>query len=153
MYVLSTDENPHFEKKYSKRKLAWWKVKGLIPITSSKEIVSSASGYPCNLTLYRCIKFELFDTQFVNGDATAIEDFCGLSFTTSEHNTDAKDSRILHGNEEVQKLTRWFESENPFSFSDFVISISTGILGDETINCLIGFECGNSSMSCKVGKN
>ncbi|GBN66391.1 hypothetical protein AVEN_231622-1 [Araneus ventricosus] len=82
-----------------------------------------------------------------------VEDFCGLSFTTSEHHTDATDSRILRDKENAQKLVGWFESHNPFPASDFVMSISTGILGDETINCHRAFESGNSLMSCIVGKN
>ncbi|GBN88645.1 hypothetical protein AVEN_228990-1 [Araneus ventricosus] len=58
-----------------------------------------------------------------------------MSFTTSEQHTDARDSRILRDNEDVQELVGWFESHDPFYVSDFVMSISTGILGDETISC------------------
>ncbi|GBM87951.1 hypothetical protein AVEN_195187-1 [Araneus ventricosus] len=82
-----------------------------------------------------------------------VEDFYILSFTTSEHHTDATDSRILRDNEKLQKLVGWFEFQDPFAISAFVISISTGILKDETINCNRTFECGNYSMSCIVGKS
>ncbi|GBM70177.1 hypothetical protein AVEN_11761-1 [Araneus ventricosus] len=80
------------------------------------------------------------------------EDFCGLPSIISEHYIDARDSRILRDSEDVQKPVGSFESRDPFPVSDFVMSISTGILGDETINCHIASECGNSSMSCIVGK-
>ncbi|GBL90070.1 hypothetical protein AVEN_135437-1 [Araneus ventricosus] len=82
-----------------------------------------------------------------------VEVFCGLSFTTSEHHTHAGHSRILRDNEDVQKLVGWFESHDPFPFSDFVVPVSTGILGDETINCHRAFECGNSSKSNIGEKN
>ncbi|GBO14377.1 hypothetical protein AVEN_214168-1 [Araneus ventricosus] len=82
-----------------------------------------------------------------------VEDFCGLSFATSEHHAEARDSRILCDNANILKLVGWLEFQNPFAVSDFVISISSGIMGDETINCDRDFACGNSSMSCIVGKN
>ncbi|GBM45203.1 hypothetical protein AVEN_168284-1 [Araneus ventricosus] len=57
-----------------------------------------------------------------------VEDFCGLPFNTSEHQSDVRDSRILRDNEDVQKRVGWFESHDPFPVSDFVKSISAGIL-------------------------
>ncbi|GBM73012.1 hypothetical protein AVEN_152316-1 [Araneus ventricosus] len=69
-----------------------------------------------------------------------VKDFCGLSFIASEHHTDARNSRILRDNDDVQKLGSWFESRNPFPVSDFVMSIGTGILGDETVNCHRAFN-------------
>ncbi|GBN04070.1 hypothetical protein AVEN_192737-1 [Araneus ventricosus] len=68
----------------------------------------------------------------------------GLSFTTSEHHTDAIDSRILRDNEDVPKLVDWFESHDPFPTRDFVMSIRIGNLGAKTINCHRAFECGNT---------
>ncbi|GBL96751.1 hypothetical protein AVEN_111880-1 [Araneus ventricosus] len=65
-----------------------------------------------------------------------VEDFCGLSSITSEHHTDARDSRILRDNEDVQKLLSWLESFDPFHVSDFVMSLSTGIQGDDNNNKL-----------------
>ncbi|GBO05090.1 hypothetical protein AVEN_88591-1 [Araneus ventricosus] len=41
-----------------------------------------------------------------------VADFCGLSFTSSEHHTDASDSKILRDNEDVQELVGWFESHD-----------------------------------------
>lgn len=82
-----------------------------------------------------------------------IEDLCGLSFRTCEQHTDARDSRIIRDNKDVHKLVDWFKSHDPFTVSEFVISISTGILGDETINCHKAFEIGNSSMNSIVGTN
>ncbi|GBM22880.1 hypothetical protein AVEN_202145-1 [Araneus ventricosus] len=52
-----------------------------------------------------------------------------------EQNTDDRDSRILHDNEDVQELVDWFESHDPSPVPEFVMSISTGMVGDETINC------------------
>ncbi|GBN27704.1 hypothetical protein AVEN_265324-1 [Araneus ventricosus] len=52
----------------------------------------------------------------------------------------------------VSKLVGWFESQHPFPVSDCVMSISTGILGDERINCHRASEYGNSSMICIVLK-
>ncbi|GBO21355.1 hypothetical protein AVEN_150857-1 [Araneus ventricosus] len=82
-------------------------------------------------------------------------DFCGLSFTISEHHAYPRDSRILSDNEDFQKLVGWFESYlslESFPVSDFVMSINTGILGAETLNCYRAFECGNFSTSYITGK-
>ncbi|GBL74027.1 hypothetical protein AVEN_230941-1 [Araneus ventricosus] len=109
----------------------------------------SHGSYISDSTLTKCILTMPIATTV----SQQVEDFCGLSFTTFEHHTYARDSRILRDNEDVQKLVDWFESHNPFPFSDFVVSISTGILEHEAINCHRGFEWGNSSMSCIVGQN
>ncbi|GBM44033.1 hypothetical protein AVEN_223163-1 [Araneus ventricosus] len=80
------------------------------------------SGICTDLTILKCTSSQ------------QVEDFYGLSVTTSEHHTDARDSRILRHNEDVQKLVGWLESRNPISCLRYWMSISTGILGDETMN-------------------
>ncbi|GBM16468.1 hypothetical protein AVEN_94953-1 [Araneus ventricosus] len=65
-----------------------------------------------------------------------VEEFRGVSFTTSEHHTDAKNSRILLYNEDVLKLVDWFEFHDPFPIEDFVMSIS-----NLHSNCYRAFEC------------
>ncbi len=82
-----------------------------------------------------------------------VEDLCGVLFTTCEQQVDARDARILRDTKDVQKFVNWFESHDPFPASEFVMSISTGILGDETINCHRALEIGNSSIRSIVGKN
>ncbi|GBL88224.1 hypothetical protein AVEN_117806-1 [Araneus ventricosus] len=70
-----------------------------------------------------------------------VEDLYRLSFTTSEHHTAAINSREMRDNEDVQKRVGWFESNDPFPVSNFVMSISNRILGDEAINCHRAFKC------------
>ncbi|GBN56177.1 hypothetical protein AVEN_29965-1 [Araneus ventricosus] len=79
---------------------------------------------------FQCLMLSLSNTlQKYSTVSQQVEYFCGQSLTTSEQHTDARDSRILRDNEDVQKLLGWFEYHDPFPVSDFVMPINTGILG------------------------
>ncbi|KAF2889840.1 hypothetical protein ILUMI_16333, partial [Ignelater luminosus] len=64
-----------------------------------------------------------------------LESFCGLLFTTSEQHSDARDGRILRDNQYVAKFEECFSSHGPFSLSDSIMSLSSGIVGHSAINC------------------
>lgn len=81
-----------------------------------------------------------------------VEEFCGVSLTTSEQHVDARDARVQRDNADLQKFIEWFQSHDPFPVTNFVMSISTGIVGDDSINCHRAFEIGNSSMLALVGQ-
>jgi len=47
----------------------------------------------------------------------------------------------------------WFKSHDPFTKSENVMSISTGVIGDKQINCHLAYEIGIESMSNVIGSN
>ncbi|XP_054714645.1 uncharacterized protein LOC129224244 [Uloborus diversus] len=82
-----------------------------------------------------------------------VEEFCNLSFVSTEQHADAKDSRITRDEADVQKLVNWFSSHDPFPNSEHLMSISNGIVADESINCHNAYEIGTDSLSKIVGNN
>ena len=53
---------------------------------------------------------------------------------------------------DVSKLTEWFTLHHPLSRSHELMSISTGVIGNDTINCDASVAIGTSSMNKLVGK-
>lgn len=82
-----------------------------------------------------------------------IEEFYNLSFAVTEHHVDARDSRISRDEAELQKLVDWFSSHDPFPNSEHLMSISSGIVADENINCHNAYEVGVYCLSTIVGNN
>ncbi|CAH1155651.1 unnamed protein product [Phaedon cochleariae] len=83
----------------------------------------------------------------------AIENFCSVSFATSEQHVDARVSRISRDTQDLEKFVDWFSSHNPFPVSLEIMSISTGVQGDVKIDCYRANEVGVLSMAAIVGGN
>ncbi|KAG5876671.1 hypothetical protein JTB14_013247 [Gonioctena quinquepunctata] len=56
-------------------------------------------------------------------------------FSTEQH-VDARPSRQMRDDVDCKKLMQWFSEHPPFSLLDKIVSLSTGIVPDSTINCL-----------------
>lgn len=76
---------------------------------------------------------------------------CGVSFSTSEQHVDSRGSRIRRDKQDLKKMMNWFEQHPPFPESSQLISISTGIVGDERINCHLSREVGIQGKDRIVG--
>ncbi|GBL87163.1 hypothetical protein AVEN_270458-1 [Araneus ventricosus] len=59
-----------------------------------------------------------------------IEKFCDVKLTSSEH-VDTRPSRIARDNEDAAKLSQWLSEHNPFSKIDVIMSIDSGIVGED----------------------
>ncbi|GBM96978.1 hypothetical protein AVEN_184918-1 [Araneus ventricosus] len=59
-----------------------------------------------------------------------IEKFCDVKLTSSEH-VDTRPSRIARDNEDVAKLSQWLSEHNPFPKIDVIMSIYSGIVGED----------------------
>jgi len=98
-------------------------------------------------------------TKWINSMTTMIdisqqiEQFCGVSFATTEQHVDARTSRISRDTIDVNKFFDWFKSHDPFTKSENVMSISTGVIEDKEINCHLAYEIGIESMSNVIGSN
>ncbi|GBN48105.1 hypothetical protein AVEN_204063-1 [Araneus ventricosus] len=65
---------------------------------------------------------------------------------TDKH-VDARDSRAKRDTEDIKKLLEWFLLHDPFPVVEKIISIASGIVGDEKINCHNAREVGITSMT------
>lgn len=82
-----------------------------------------------------------------------IEQFCGVSFDTTEQHIDARTSRVSRDTNDVKKFLDWFTYHDSFPVVENVMPISTGVIGDEKINCHLAYDIGNESMSIIIGSN
>jgi len=95
--------------------------------------------------------------KWVNGLLTAsnisegLEHFCGLYFHSGEQHVDASDARIKRDVEDVKKLLDWFNFHDPFPYAENIMSIATGVTGDEKINCHVAWSVGMAGMDKKIG--
>ncbi|GBN96488.1 hypothetical protein AVEN_38683-1, partial [Araneus ventricosus] len=81
-----------------------------------------------------------------------IEKFCDVKLTSSEH-VDTRPSRIARDNEDATKLSQWLSEHNPFSKIDVIMSIDSGIVGGNEVNCHLSEEIGRDMISKMMGKN
>ncbi|XP_075210330.1 uncharacterized protein LOC142317661 [Lycorma delicatula] len=69
--------------------------------------------------------------------------------TSSEQHVDMRSARIKRDNEDAEKLDSWFAAHQPFPNILDIVSIGTGIVGDETTNCHLAEEEGTKMMTKK----
>ena len=82
-----------------------------------------------------------------------IERFSNVSLNSTEQHVDSRDSRINTDNADIKKLIEWFTLHYPFPTNNQIVSISTGVMGDEKINCHNAKEIGLQSMEKIIGEN
>ncbi|GBM50045.1 hypothetical protein AVEN_90783-1, partial [Araneus ventricosus] len=80
-----------------------------------------------------------------------IEKFCDVKLTSSEH-VDTRPSRIARYNEDAAKLSQWLSEHNPFPKIDVIMSIDSGIVGGNEVNCHLSEEIGRDMISKMMGK-
>jgi len=56
-------------------------------------------------------------------------------------------SRVVRDNDDTQKLLQWLLQHPPFPELSELMSISTGVVGDENINCHMSREIGATLLS------
>ena len=75
-----------------------------------------------------------------------------MKFETSEQHVDLREANRLRDNTDVSKLTEWFTLHHPLPQGHELMSISTGVIGNDTINCDAAVAIGTASMNKLVGK-
>jgi len=83
----------------------------------------------------------------------SLEKFCQISFHSGEQHVDARVSRIKSDNVDVQKLLQWLDCHYPFAFIEKIMSIASGVTGDEKINCHDANRISNIAMKKKNRPN
>jgi hypothetical protein len=83
----------------------------------------------------------------------AVEQFSVVDFVSSEQHVDSRESNLHRDKTDAQKMMDWFRQHPPFPNTPELVSISTGIVGDDTINCYMSKEVGVECISSIVDKN
>ncbi|GBN43086.1 hypothetical protein AVEN_56061-1 [Araneus ventricosus] len=60
-----------------------------------------------------------------------VEKFCDVAFSSSEQHVEMRSSRVNRDNDNVKKLRDWLCKHPPFPGVKDIMSISTGVIGDE----------------------
>lgn len=99
--------------------------------------------------VYKWIKGVIYTKDIIAG----MEEFCNISFKKSYQHSDSTDARMERDDVDVKKLEEFFTQHSPFPDTDAIMSIATGITGDENINCYNAFEEGLKNMKKTEGQN
>ena len=97
-------------------------------------------------------KWILYMPTLLDGNL-CIFDFCQMSFNTnSEQHVDASNARKSRDSDS-EKFYNWLIAHDPFPKNDNIMCISSGFIGDNSINCHNALEKGYLSMKNMVGMN
>lgn len=79
------------------------------------------------------------------------EKFCNVSLNSVEQHIDSRDSRVKRDDTDVGKLVEWFTLHNPSPNIKQIVSIASGIVGNDKTNCHKARHIGLQSMEKIVG--
>ena len=85
----------------------------------------------------------------------ALEDFTGVHGKTSEQHKDLRSCNTSRDQSDYIIFQEWLRSHSPFAYCehDAVVSVSTGIVADATVNCDCAFEIGSTAAVAICGKS
>ncbi|KAJ8672055.1 hypothetical protein QAD02_003314 [Eretmocerus hayati] len=83
----------------------------------------------------------------------SFENYVGVQSANSEQHVELRQGRMKRDQADLEKFKFWLDQHKPFEPRTSLISLSTGIVGDPSINCHKAFEVGRKSMKTMVGKN
>lgn len=95
----------------------------------------------------------LIGTPVASTITDQIEKFTNTFNFTSEQHVDQRDSRMKIDNNHIGILSKWLKIHSPFPELHEIMSISTGIVGNEQINCYKAQEVGQQTMNNVIGDN
>ena len=75
-----------------------------------------------------------------------MEKYCNVSYDTSEQHVDSRMSRISRDAIDLQKLITFYNTYDPFSDTSAIMSIYSGLVGSEEINCYKAVSVGKTVM-------
>lgn len=88
---------------------------------------------------------------FLQNVCDELKKFCNVALANSKQHVEMRSSQISRNNDDVKKLMDWFCQHSSFPEIKKLMSISTGIIGDEKINCYMAQELGTAGISKIVG--
>lgn len=90
---------------------------------------------------------------YLQNICTDVESYCDVTTATSEQHIDMRPSRLTRDEEDAQKLRNWFSHHPPFPKTDFIMSLSSGLVGSEAVNCHNALHIGKEIMLKLIGDN
>ncbi|CAH0556725.1 unnamed protein product [Brassicogethes aeneus] len=93
----------------------------------------------------------VYSMHAMNTVCEKLEDLANVRMDTTEQHVDASDSRIKKDAKDKRKLLEWFSTHDPFPEVNKIVSIASGIVGDDKINCYKAREVGLASMAKMTG--
>ncbi|KAE8747077.1 hypothetical protein FOCC_FOCC006215, partial [Frankliniella occidentalis] len=84
-----------------------------------------------------------------------LEAFCGVRSASSEQHVELRASWQVRDSKDRDQFLAWLEAHPPFEErpQDMLVSLSTGIVADSSINCDMAWEIGFKSMKSMHGQN
>ena len=82
-----------------------------------------------------------------------VETFCNLYTIGSEQHVEMRISRRKHDGKDIHCMLQWFSSHFPFPVMEELMSLSTGRVGNSTVNCFKAESVGKQSQDAMVGRN
>lgn len=93
----------------------------------------------------------VYSMHAMNTVCEKLEDLANVRMDTTEQHVDASDSRVKKDAKDIRMLLEWFSIHDPFPEVNKVISIASGVVGDNTINCYKARELGLISIAKITG--
>ncbi|GBM73691.1 hypothetical protein AVEN_168832-1 [Araneus ventricosus] len=75
----------------------------------------------------------VYSMHGTNTVCEGLEDLANVKMDTKHKHVDASDSRVKRDNEDIKKLLERFLLHDPFPVVEKIISIASGVVGDEKI--------------------
>ena len=76
-----------------------------------------------------------------------VESFCDVIAQSYEQHVEQRESRLRRDSRDTQTVFPWLVDHSSFEYDgNCLISLSTGIVADETINCDYAVDCGLKAM-------
>ncbi|GBL82935.1 hypothetical protein AVEN_106437-1 [Araneus ventricosus] len=98
------------------------------------------------------ISKQVYSMHAMNTVCERLEDLGNVKMDTTDTHVDASDSRVKRDTEDIKKLLEWFLLHDPFPVVEKIISIASGVVGNEKINCHNAREVGITSMIRMFGQ-
>lgn len=85
----------------------------------------------------------------------SLETFCSISSCKSEQHVEMRDSRQKTDLKHLTKFLEWFEEHPPLQDRPpgQLVSLSTGLIADDSVNCDNALEVGKKCMALMIGHN
>ncbi|GBN69821.1 hypothetical protein AVEN_121510-1 [Araneus ventricosus] len=84
----------------------------------------------------------------MNTVCEGLEDLVNVKMDTTDMHVDASDSRVKRDTKDIKKLLEWFLLHDPFPVAEKIISIASGVVGDEKIISIASGVVGDEKINC-----
>ncbi|GBP81141.1 hypothetical protein EVAR_88239_1 [Eumeta japonica] len=93
----------------------------------------------------------VYSMHAMNTVCDKLEDIANVRMDTTEQHVDASDSRVKKDARDIRRLLEWFSTHDPFPEVNKIVSIASGVVGDDKINCYKAREVGLASIAKMTG--